>query len=104
MKIKTSKTVLPILIMTVWLLSGGNAHAMHISEGILPFNWAVLWFAAAMPFVAYGIKRLKELSKTDLSIKPLVGLMAAIVFIISCMPTSKLMLSLNEKPSYSLVN
>ncbi|RQW78073.1 MAG: energy-coupling factor ABC transporter permease, partial [Geobacter sp.] len=21
------------------------AHAMHISEGILPFPWAALWFA-----------------------------------------------------------
>ena len=64
----------------------GNAHAMHISEGILPFNWAALWFIVALPFVAYGMKRLKELSKTDLSFKPLVGLMAAIVFVISLMP------------------
>jgi cobalt/nickel transport system permease protein len=86
MNIKASKTVLPILTMVVWLLSGGNAHAMHISEGILPFNWAALWFAVAIPFVAYGIKRLKELSQTDMSIKPLVGLMAAVVFVISCMP------------------
>lgn len=68
------------------LIFSSNAHAMHISEGILPFNWAALWFAVAVPFVAYGIKRLKLLSKTDLSIKPLVGLMAAIVFVISCMP------------------
>ncbi|HDN95072.1 MAG TPA: energy-coupling factor ABC transporter permease [Nitrospirae bacterium] len=74
-----------ILTITILLLSG-DAHAMHISEGILPYNWALLWFAVAIPFVAYGIKRLKELSKTDLSIKPLVGLMAAIVFVISCMP------------------
>ena len=75
-----------ILITVSWLLLSGNAHAMHISEGILPFNWAVLWFIVALPFVAYGIKRLKELSKTDLSFKPLVGLMAAIVFVISLMP------------------
>ena len=30
--------------------------------------------------------RLKKISKTDLSVKPLVGLMAAVVFVISCMP------------------
>ncbi|HDK81113.1 MAG TPA: energy-coupling factor ABC transporter permease, partial [Nitrospirae bacterium] len=81
MKIKFS-----IFILFTLLFSGTNAYAMHISEGILPFNWALLWFAVAIPFVAYGIKRLKELSKTDLSIKPLVGLMAAVVFVISCMP------------------
>lgn len=59
---------------------------MHISEGILPFNWAALWFGVAAPFVAYGLYRLKKLSSVDLSFKPLVGLMAAVVFIISCMP------------------
>jgi len=68
------------------LLTASDAHAMHISEGILPFNWAVLWFVIAAPFVAYGLYRLKKLSAVDLSFKPLVGLMAAIVFIISCLP------------------
>lgn len=68
------------------LLAADNVYAMHISEGILPFNWAAFWFAVAMPFVAFGLYRLKKLSKDDLSFKPLVGLMAAVVFIISCMP------------------
>ncbi|WP_298440217.1 energy-coupling factor ABC transporter permease [Geobacter sp.] len=62
------------------------AHAMHISEGILPFGWAALWFAVAAPFVALGVRRMNALAKVDLSFKPLVGLMAAVVFIISCMP------------------
>jgi len=70
-----------------WLLAAvSDAHAMHLSEGILPWNWAALWFAVAAPFVAFGLYRLKERSKDDLSFKPLVGLMAAVVFIISCMP------------------
>lgn len=59
---------------------------MHISEGILPFDWAALWFAVALPFVGYGLYRLKKIAEIDLSFKPLVGLMAAVVFIISCMP------------------
>lgn len=60
--------------------------AMHISEGLLPFHWAAFWFGVAIPFVAYGIWRLKTISKNDISFKPLVGLMAAAIFIISCMP------------------
>jgi len=68
------------------LLSATDAHAMHISEGILPFGWAALWFAIALPFVAYGLYSLNKRSREDLSFKPLVGLMAAVVFIISCMP------------------
>jgi cobalt/nickel transport system permease protein len=59
---------------------------MHISEGILPLNWAAFWFVLALPFVAYGLYSLNKRSKEDLSFKPLVGLMAAVVFIISCMP------------------
>ena len=71
---------------TYMLLNASSAHAMHISEGILPFNWAALWFVVAVPFVALGLKRLNDLSKDDLAMKPLVGLMAAVVFVISCMP------------------
>ncbi len=61
-------------------------HAMHITEGILPLPWAVLWFVVATPFVVYGLYRLKRLSSIDISFKPLVGFMAAAVFVISCMP------------------
>ena len=75
-----------ILIAPGCLLFSSNAYAMHISEGILPFNWAALWYIAALPFIAYGIWKLKAVSKDDLSFKPLAGLMAAAVFIISCMP------------------
>jgi cobalt/nickel transport system permease protein len=74
------------LLSSFLLLLAVPAHAMHISEGILPFGWAALWFAVALPFVAMGLKRLNELSKDDLAMKPLVGLMAAVVFVISCMP------------------
>jgi cobalt/nickel transport system permease protein len=68
------------------LFSAAPAHAMHISEGILPLPWAVLWYTLALPFVAMGIRRLNALAREDLSFKPLVGLLAAVVFIISCMP------------------
>jgi len=68
------------------LAPASHAYAMHISEGILPVNWAALWFGVAAPFVGYGLYRLKKMAAADLSFKPLVGLMAAVVFIISCMP------------------
>ena len=78
---------MPRFILTILLLALATpAQAMHISEGILPLGWAAVWFAVAAPFVALGLKRLNELSREDLSFKPLVGLLAAVVFIISCMP------------------
>ncbi|GAM09633.1 cobalt transport protein CbiM [Geobacter sp. OR-1] len=78
---------MPRITLTLLLLTLATpAHAMHISEGILPLNWAAVWFVVAAPFVALGLRRLNALSCDDLSVKPLVGLLAAVVFIISCMP------------------
>jgi cobalt/nickel transport system permease protein len=86
MKNAMSKQLFSILMLLSCFLFADNAYAMHISEGILPWNWAAVWFVVAMPFVGYGLYRMKKMSETDLSFKPLVGLMAAVVFIISCMP------------------
>ncbi len=76
------RLILAILVLII----ATPAHAMHIAEGILPFSWAALWFAVAAPFLLLGLRRLNSLAQDDLSIKPLLGLMAAVVFIISCMP------------------
>ncbi len=81
-----SKIFFALCTLNFVLCTASDVYAMHISEGILPWNWALLWFAVAMPFAAYGLYRLKKQSSTDLSFKPLVGLMTAVVFIISCMP------------------
>jgi cobalt/nickel transport system permease protein len=62
------------------------AFAMHISEGILPAFWAALWYAAALPFVALGLRELRRRSEEFPYFKPLVGLVGAAVFLISCMP------------------
>jgi cobalt/nickel transport system permease protein len=62
------------------------AFAMHISEGLLPAPWAILWYAAALPFVAWGLRDLRRRSETAPQFKPLVGLVGAAVFLISCMP------------------
>jgi len=87
MKIHDFKIIRIFSLATcILLLVADPVYAMHISEGILPFNWAALWSVIAAPFVAYGLYRFKKLSAVDLSFKPLVGLMAAVVFIISCMP------------------
>ena len=75
-----------LLLSLCPLLTPSDAHAMHIAEGILPFGWAALWFALSLPFVGYGLYRLRKISEADLSFKPLVGLMTAVVFIISLMP------------------
>ena len=83
---KVQNCLIASMAAACMLLSASDAHAMHISEGILPLNWAAFWFVLSAPFVAFGLYRLRKLSEADLSFKPLVGLMTAVVFIISCMP------------------
>jgi len=72
--------MLPILLLPSY------SFAMHISEGILPFSWALFWSVVSLPFLAVGLRTLARRSASDLSSKPLVGMVAAVVFIISCMP------------------
>lgn len=59
---------------------------MHISEGILPVKWAGLWYLAAAPFLIKGIWEIKKKAKNNPAFKPLLGLMGALIFIISCLP------------------
>ena len=45
------------------ILLPAPAFAMHISEGILPISWAALWYAVAVPFVAWGLRDLRRRSE-----------------------------------------
>lgn len=74
------------LVLFLQLLTATDAQAMHISEGLLPLEWAFLWFVVAVPFMSLGLIRLRTRATGDLAFKPLVGLLTAVVFIISCMP------------------
>lgn len=82
----TGRSMKKSVMILMFLAVAAPAHAMHISEGILPLPWAALWFALALPFVIIGCRKLKRLSREDLAMKPLVGLLAAVVFIVSCLP------------------
>jgi cobalt/nickel transport system permease protein len=78
-----------IILLTAFLpviLQPSYSFAMHISEGILPFSWALFWFVASAPFLALGLRTLARRSEADIASKPLVGMVAAVVFVISCMP------------------
>ena len=75
-----------IVFMSLLVLPDVPAFAMHISEGILPARWAILWFAVSAPFLFLGLRELHLRGLRNLHLKPMVGLVGAAVFIISCMP------------------
>ena len=62
------------------------AHAMHLSEGILPGDWAGLWFLVAAPFVGWGLHTIRRRRAIDPRSMALVALVGSALFVISCMP------------------
>jgi len=59
---------------------------MHIADGILSIEESIAWFAVALPFIGYGIKKIKQKSRFNPSYKPLLAFLSAAVFVISCIP------------------
>lgn len=59
---------------------------MHIQDGFLTGQWAVIWSGAASVFVAKGIYDVKKRAQKVLMFKPLLGLISAAVFFISLVP------------------
>lgn len=84
MRLKTSNTLLMGLIFS--LLLSKDSYAMHISEGILPFNWAVIWWVLALAFLIGGLRGLKNYLTRFPERKPLVGFLGAMVFLFSMLP------------------
>lgn len=75
-----------VLIPAVLICSERAAVAMHISEGILPVKWAGLWFVVAVLFLIKAIHEIKKKSADTPHFKPLIALVGALLFVVSCMP------------------
>jgi cobalt/nickel transport system permease protein len=75
-----------VVFLCAILLLPQQALAMHISEGILPAGWALLWFATSIPFIAWGVVQINRRKKLDPSYIPLLGIFGAAVFVFSVFP------------------
>ncbi len=61
------------------------AYAMHIMEGFLPPVWAIFWFAVALPFWVYGLRRINRLVAEQPETRMLLGLAGAFAFVLSAL-------------------
>ncbi len=87
MKLAHRFTAIVFVTFAAFFLSADlPAFAMHISEGILPPWWCLLWFAVCTPFLLLGLREMGRREQRSPYLKPMVGLVGAAVFIISCMP------------------
>ena len=74
-----------VVVLTITLCAP-PAQAMHISEGILPAPSAAVWFAAAAPFVVWGLIAIRLRRARQTNYMPTLAMVGAAVFLISCMP------------------
>ncbi|WP_321505087.1 energy-coupling factor ABC transporter permease [uncultured Methanoregula sp.] len=58
---------------------------MHIMEGFLPWQWCVVWWLVALPFLIMGILELRAMMRKDRQYLPLLGVCGAFIFILSAL-------------------
>lgn len=58
---------------------------MHILEGFLPAKHALGWGAASLPFVAMGLRAIKQKVRQNPELKMLVGVSVAFSFVLSAL-------------------
>ncbi len=65
--------------------SAAPAQAMHIAEGFLPVQWAVIWWIVALPFFLFGLRSLVRITKEHPEFKLLLALAGAFTFVLSAL-------------------
>jgi len=58
---------------------------MHIMEGFLPWQWCIVWWIIAIPFLIMGIIELRAMIRKDREYLPLLGVCGAFIFILSAL-------------------
>jgi cobalt/nickel transport system permease protein len=58
---------------------------MHIMEGFLPWQWCLVWWIIALPFLIMGILELRAMMRKDREYLPLLGVCGAFIFILSAL-------------------
>lgn len=75
-----------VCVFVLALLAPREAHAMHLADGVLPGSWCTTWTLVALPFVVFAWRRFDARRVRDGRLFPLVAMIGAAVFAISCMP------------------
>src|SRR5882724_9660999 len=62
------------------------AHAMHLADGMLPLRACIAWWLGSGAVVALAFRRFDRERLRDPQLAPLMAMLGAAVFAISCMP------------------
>ncbi|GAW93470.1 energy-coupling factor ABC transporter permease, partial [Calderihabitans maritimus] len=80
------KRFYPVLLAGMFvILFPAYAYGMHIMEGFLPVNWALIWTALTLPFLFYGFHSIKHKIEENPSLKMLLAFAGAFAFVLSAL-------------------
>jgi cobalt/nickel transport system permease protein len=85
-QLKKYVILMPLFALVLSFFFPAPVKAMHIAEGILPANWAAIWYAIAIIFVGTGIYLIKKKTTNNKGLVPLLGLAGAAIFLVSVFP------------------
>ena len=71
------------IIIAIAVLLPTQLFGMHIAEGYLPANWAIGWAAMFLPFLFFGVRKIKSISEKEPKAKMLFAVVGAFVFVLS---------------------
>jgi cobalt/nickel transport system permease protein len=86
-RLRKALSLLAIVGLSAYLVLGAAApaQAMHIMEGFLPPIWALFWWVAFIPFFAWGLRSLVNITKENPDLKLLLALSGAFAFVLSAL-------------------
>lgn len=67
------------------VLGAGPVFGMHIMEGFLPVSWTVLWWAAVLPVLFFGVRRITRITRENPGSVFLLAMAGAFVFVLSAL-------------------
>ena len=62
-----------------------SAGAMHIAEGYLPAGTCIAWDAVCLPFVAWGLIKIRRLAQGQKSVLVILAMAGAFAFVLSAL-------------------
>ncbi len=78
--------IISVITLSIFaILIAENSYAMHIMEGYLPMNWALIWYVAAAPFIVYGVYKVKQQAEQSSKYLVLLALCGAFAFVLSAL-------------------
>jgi len=85
MKLRKSERMVVCLsiVFAAFFVLPQTANAMHIMEAYLPLGYCVAWGAICVPFLAYGVMRLKRTVEENKRALILLAMSGAFIFVIS---------------------